>query len=86
MSVSVAQEYLQIAEPVHVDASVDSYVYREYYPIVGTGLNNVNSEIRIVVENRRLHPPCKKLRQRERANHKIRRHGLCGRRSHHSRE
>jgi hypothetical protein len=51
MSVSVAQEYLQVGEPLQIDASVDSYNFREYNPVVGTNLNNVNSEIRIVIEN-----------------------------------
>jgi len=48
---SVVQDYLEIDEPLLVDNSVDSYVHHEYNPIVGTNLNNVNSEIRIVIEN-----------------------------------
>ena len=52
------EEYLHIDEALTEDASVDSYVYHEYNPIVGTSLNNVNSEIRIVLENQDLftHP------------------------------
>ena len=45
------EDYLDISEPLLVDNSVESYPYHEYNPIVGTNLNNVNSEIRIVIEN-----------------------------------
>src|SRR5207253_10628260 len=51
MAVPVAETYLRIDEPLQVDESVESYLYREHNPVVGTSLNNVNSEIRIIVEN-----------------------------------
>ena len=46
----VNEEYLNVDEPFALDESVVAYDYHEYAPIVGTNLNNVNSEIRIVVE------------------------------------
>ena len=54
----VNEEYLNVDEPFALDESVVAYDYHEYAPIVGTNLNNVNSEIRIVVENQDLftHP------------------------------
>ena len=45
------QDYLEIDAPLLEDQSINSYSFHEYGPIVGTNLNNVNSEIRIVLEN-----------------------------------
>lgn len=52
------EAYLDVQEPFSLDESVVEYNFHDYTPIVGTNLNNVNSEIRIVVENQDLftHP------------------------------
>ena len=56
--IETSETYLDVEEPFALDESVVEYNYHDYSPIVGTNLNGVNGEIRIVVENQDLftHP------------------------------
>jgi hypothetical protein len=47
----IAENYLNVEQQFVIDESVSDYTYHEYHPIIGTELNGINSEIRVVIQN-----------------------------------